>query len=367
MIPFLDLKTQHQKLKEEILEAWGGILETGWFVGGPWVEKFETEFAKMCQVDHCVSVSSGTSALIVALNALNIQPNDEVIMPANTFVATAEAVVLAGGTPVLVDCQWGTWNIDSDAVKRAITPRTAGIIGVHLYGQPCDIDSLKEITKMNDLWLLEDAAQSHFATYKNKLCGSLGDIAAFSFYPGKNLGSAGEGGAVVTNNTKLIKRAKKIREHGSEKKYYHELMGSNYRMPAVMAASLQIKLKYILEWTKSRRKNADLYLELLKDIKNIEIPSISDWANPVWHLFVLHVENSQEIANSLKDKGIATGFHYPIPIHLQPSFQFLGYKKGDFPNTEYNAEHCLSLPMFPELKETEIRYICEELKNVIQQ
>jgi len=366
MIPFLDLKTQHQNLKEEILQAWSDILEDGWFVGGPWVEKFETEFAEMCDVKHCVSVSSGTSALIVALRSLGVQPGDEVILPANTFVATAESVVLAGAKPVLVDCQPGTWNIDVDAVKGAITSRTVGVIGVHLYGQPFDVKSLKKITEENNLWLLEDAAQAHFATLDGEVCGSLADIAAFSFYPGKNLGSTGEGGAVLTNNADLFKRAKKIRAHGSEKKYYHELMGANYRLPAIMAAGLQIKLKHILDWTESRRRNANLYLELLKDTKGIKLPEILDGANPVWHLFVIHVQDSIKLAEILKTKGIATGFHYPIPVHLQPSFDFLGHERGDFPNAEYNSKHCLSLPMFPELTEEQIKYVCTELKNALK-
>jgi len=366
MIPFVDLKPQHKQIKEKLLEAWEDIVDNTGFVGGPWVNRLETQFAAMSGVQECVSVSSGTDALEVALRAFNVRPGDEIIVPANTFVATAEAVMLVGAVPVLVDCKEGTWNIDPVQVQRSVTNRTVGIIGVHLYGQPCDMDGLKDIASRHRLWVLEDSAQAHFASYKGKMCGSLGDAAAFSFYPGKNLGATGEGGAVTTNSTPLAERMGYIRNHGSSQKYVHDVLGNNSRMSSVIAASLAIKLDHILEWTEQRRTNAKLYMKHLYGTQGVTLPVVEEWAHPVWHLFVIHVEDRQGLQDFLKENGVATGFHYPVPLHLQRVFDNSGYTQGQFPNAEYNAKHCLSLPMYAELSSNDIEEVCDLIKRYMK-
>jgi dTDP-4-amino-4,6-dideoxygalactose transaminase len=365
MIPFVDLKPQHKQIKKQLLEAWEEILDCTGFVGGPWVDKLESRFGEMCGGVHCTTVSSGTDALEVALRALGVKPGDEVILPANTFIATAEAVLLIGAVPVLVDCKRGTWNIDPHRVEEAITGRTAGIIGVHLYGQPCDVDALNSLAEKHSLWVLEDSAQAHFATYKGRVCGSLANAAAFSFYPGKNLGATGEGGAITTTSDKVAQLTKGIRNHGSTKKYVHDVLGNNSRMSSVIAAALAIKLKYILEWTEQRRKNAALYTKLLTGTPGVELPVVEGWASPVWHLFVIHLDNPAEAHEYLKENGVASGFHYPLPLHLQNVFKEQYGAKGEFPNAEYNASHCLSLPMYAELSEEQIEKVCNVLKQYL--
>jgi dTDP-4-amino-4,6-dideoxygalactose transaminase len=365
MIPFVDLKPQHQQIKKQLLEAWEEIIDCTGFVGGPWLEKFETGFATLCDAQECVGVSSGTDALEVALRALGVKPGDEVIIPANTFVATAEAVLLVGASPILVDCRQGTWNIDPDRVREAVTSRTVGVIGVHLYGQPCDMDSLRAITGDFDLWLLEDSAQAHLATYKGQPCGSLGDAAAFSFYPGKNLGATGEGGAITTNDPSLATRMRELRNHGSSVKYIHKELGNNSRLSSVIAAGLAIKLDYIAEWTNCRRQNAALYMDLLADVPGLMLPRVETFADPVWHLFVVHLDNPKEAQAQLQAKGISTGLHYPVPLHLQEVFADRYAGRNLFPNTEHNASHCLSLPMYAELTAEQITQVCTELKKYL--
>jgi len=366
MIPFVDLKPQHRQIKEKLLEAWEEIIDCTGFVGGPWVDRLETQFAAMSGVDQCVAVSSGTDALEVALRAFNVRPGDEVIVPANTFVATAEAVMLVGAVPVLVDCKEGTWNINPLEVERLITTKTVGIIGVHLYGQPCDIDGLKNIASRHHLWVLEDSAQAHFATYKGKMCGSLADAAAFSFYPGKNLGATGEGGAVTTNISAFATHMRQLRNHGSAQKYVHDTLGNNSRMSSVIAASLALKLDHILQWTEQRRNNAKLYMNHLYGTPGVALPVVEEWAHPVWHLFVIHVEDRQGLQDFLKENGVSTGFHYPVPLHLQGVFENRRYTRGEFPNAEYNADHCLSLPMYAELSSSDIERVCELVKGYME-
>jgi len=367
MIPFVDLKPQHRQIKERLLTAWEEIIDCTGFVGGPWVDRLEAGFAELCDTTECIAVSSGTDALEVALRGLGVEPGDEVILPANTFVATAEAVMLVGAIPVLVDCKWGTWNIDPESVRAAITDRTAGIIGVHLYGQPCDMDALKEIAQERNLWVLEDSAQAHLATYKGSPCGSLGDAAAFSFYPGKNLGATGEGGAVTTNSTELANIIQQVRNHGSSEKYVHNVLGNNSRLSSVLAAGLAIKLDYIADWTKQRCDNAATYLEHLSDVPGLTLPVVEEWANPVWHLFVVHLTDPKDAQTFLKENGVATGLHYPTPLHLQEVLADSYGSLGQFPNAEYNASHCLSLPMYAELTQEQIVKVCDELKRYISQ
>jgi len=361
-VPFVDLQAQNSQVAEIILESWKEILASAGFVGGKFVKEFENLFAKTCNVSQCVTVSSGTDALHAALFALDVSPGDEVILPANTFIATAEAVQNLGGVPVLADCENGTWNIDPHKVKDVLTPKTVGIIGVHLYGNPCNINALRKISDRNNLWLLEDAAQAYMATLNESQCGSLADIAAFSFYPGKNLGATGEGGAVTTDNEKLANKVRMYVNHGSNKKYYHETRGTNARMPALIAASLCAKMNKISEWTENRRMAATYYLENIAN-DNILLPHNSQSASPAWHLFVVHCKNRDQLATYLNNHGVSTGMHYPIPIHLQPQFAEYGYRPGDFPCAEFNASHCLSLPMFETITHEQLQYVVDLLNR----
>jgi dTDP-4-amino-4,6-dideoxygalactose transaminase len=360
-VPFVDLRAQNSQVKNQILEMWSEILDTAGFVGGKYVKQFEDNFAKMCNTKHCIAVSSGTDALIAGLWALGVKPKDEVIVPANTFIATIEAVQNLGAIPILVDCEPENWNIDASQVKKVITEKTVGIIGVHLYGQPCDMEWLEGICKENNIWLMEDSAQGHLATLDDGVCGSLGNCAAFSFYPGKNLGATGEGGAVTTNDDTIAERVRMYISHGSKKKYFHVTHGTNARMSAVIAAGLCAKLEKIESWTESRRTLAKKYLAKITN-PEIQTPIIMNGANPVWHLFVVHTKNRSRLAEYLNEKNVSTGMHYPVPIHLQEQFGD-AYSKGDFPNAEYNAEHCLSLPMFETMSDEQLLYVVDALNE----
>ncbi len=355
-VPFVDLREQNAQVKYEILEMWSDILDTAGFVGGKYVKKFEDEFARICGVDHCVALSSGTDALTVGLWSLGVMPGDKVIVPANTFIATVEAVQNLGAIPVLVDCEKGTWNIDTERVEEKITEGVVGIIGVHLYGQPCDTRSLRNICDEHNLWLMEDSAQGHLATYRGDVCGSLGDIAAFSFYPGKNLGATGEGGAITTNDAGLAQRARMYINHGSVKKYHHVTFGMNARMSAVIAAGLCAKVSRIAEWTESRRRAAAFYMDQI-DNPRVKMPVIPNDMNPVWHLFVIHCQERDKLLEHLSRNGISAGMHYPIPVHLQKQMECYDYSEGDFPNSEYNASRCVSLPMFETITDEQLQHV----------
>lgn len=352
-IPCLDLKGQHEQIKEEVFSAFEQVYSNTAFSGGSFVEKFEKSFAEYLGVSHVVAVNNGTSALHLALMALGVGQGDEVILPSNTFIATAWAVSYVGACPVFVDCLKETWQIDPVLVEKAITKKTKAIIGVHLYGQPCDIDPLVEIARKYELAFVEDAAQAHGALYKGKKTGNFGHLACFSFYPGKNLGACGEGGAIVTNNSSYDKHLRKLRNHGSEQRYYHDELGFNMRMGGLEGSSLSIKLKYLDGWNDRRKKIAGKYLS---EIKN---PLICFQKHPenfqsVFHLFVVTVEKRDHFMKYLSDNGIFPGLHYPVPCHLQKAYEHLGYKKGDFPNAEYLSAHCLSLPMYAELTDDEV-------------
>ncbi len=370
-VPFLDLKAQYQKIKSEINIAINEVLESTSFILGKPVQEFENEFAKMHNVKHCIGLSSGTDGNHITLWALNIGPGDEVIVPANTFIATAWGATLCGAKPVFVDCHPESYNIAPEKVEQAITPKTKAIVAVHLYGQPADMDPLKEIAERYKIYLLEDAAQAHLAEYKGRKVGGLGISASFSFYPGKNLGAYGEAGAVTTNDDELAERFRMIRDHGSVKKYTHVLLGHNYRMESIQGAVLKVKLKYLEEWTEKRRQVAQKYRELLSDLEEIKLPTEMPYAKHVYHLFVIQVnlkpekrqETRDKLQKFLNDNGIGTGLHYPIPLHLQPCFKELGYKKGDFPVTEQLAEGGLSLPIYPELTDPQIEYVTEKIRE----
>lgn len=370
-VPFLDLKIQYQSIKDEVNPAIQNVIENTAFILGNAVSNFEKDFASAHSVKHMLGLSSGTDGNHIVLWALGIGPGDEVIMPANTFIATAWGATLCGAAPVFVDCHPETYNLDPAKVEAAITKKTKAIIAVHLYGQPADMKALKEIADKHKLYLVEDAAQSHFAEYDGKRIGSFGIAASFSFYPGKNLGAYGEGGAACTNDDALALKMKMIREHGQSQKYYHEMLGHNYRMEGIQGAVLGVKLKHLDKWTDGRRRAAKKYNELLSNVQQIVLPKEMHNVKHVYHLFVIRVkadgpERSKlrnELQNFLTAAGIGTGLHYAIPLHEQNCFKNLGYKKGDFPVTEELAETGISLPMYPELNDEQITYVCDKIKE----
>ena len=361
-ISCLDLKGQHQQVKKEIFEAFEKVYEKTAFSGGPFVEEFEKSFSSFCDTKYAMGVSNGTTALHLAMLALGIGAGDEVIIPANTFIATAWGVSHAGATPVFVDCASDTWEIDVTKIEEKITSKTKAIIGVHLYGQPFDIDGVAAICKKHNLKFIEDAAQAQGARYKGKPTGGFGEMACFSFYPGKNLGACGEAGGITTNHEKYAKHIQSLRNHGSVERYYHDEIGYNYRMGGLEGASLSVKLKYLQGWNDRRRAIAKRYLS---EIKNpaIKMQAQPDWADSVFHLFVVTTEDKDRFVKYLAENNINAAFHYPVPCHLQKAYADLGYKKDDFPNAEYLASHCVSLPMYAELTDEEAEYVI----NVINQ
>jgi len=362
-VPFLDLKRNYSTVKDEVLREVTEVLDSTQYILGPKVESFEKAFALCHDADYCYGTSSGTDANHLALWALGIGPGDEVIIPVNTFVATAWGITLCGATPVFADCHASSYNLDYEGIESKITSKTKAIIAVHLYGQAADMDSLRAIANRHSLFLVEDAAQAHLAEYKGKRVGTLGDVASFSFYPGKNLGAYGEGGAVMTNDAGIAHKLKLMRDHGSETKYQHVSYGHNYRMESIQGAILSVKLKYLQDWTDRRRAIAKRYCELLGDIKQIKLPEEMPYSRHVFHLFVIQVSERADVQKLLAEAGISTGLHYPIPLHMQACFSHLGHKLGDYPNAEALADNCLSLPIFPEMTDAELVYVCDHLRN----
>ena len=360
-IACLDLQEQHQQIKKEIFEAFEKVYEKTAFSGGPFVEEFEKTFANYTATKYCIGVSNGTVALHLAMLALGIGVGDEVIIPANTFIATAWGVSHAGATPVFVDCD-ETWNIDPSKIEAAITPKTKAVIGVHLYGQPFDIEHVKNICDKHKLFLVEDAAQAQGARYKGKTVGGFGEMACYSFYPGKNLGACGEGGGLTTNNVKYDMHLRSLRNHGSTVRYYHDEVGYNYRMGGLEGASLSVKLKYLEGWNNRRREIANQYRKNIRNAK-INMQSKPDWADGINHLFVITTENKDALVKHLADNNIVAAFHYPVPCHLQKAYAHLGYKKGDFPIAEYLAEHCISLPMYAELSDEDVQQVINTIEK----
>lgn len=361
-IGFLDLKEQYNQIKDEVFEEVQKVFANTAFTNGPSVKKFEEDFAEFCGVNHVVAVNNGTSAVHMALKALDIKQGDEVIVPANTFIATAWGVVYNNATPVFVDCTSDTWQIDPSKIEEKITPKTKAIVGVHLYGQPFDVDAVREIADKHKLFLVEDAAQAHGAYYKGKRAGNLADIASFSFYPGKNLGTFGEGGAVTTNNKEYADRISKLRNHASVNKYYHEEIGYNMRMGGLEGVVLHIKLKYIDKWNTRRKDIAKMYFEGITNSK-INMQTQPDSTDSVYHIFVITTENREALTKHLNNDNIFPGMHYPVPCHLQKAFTDLNYKEGDLPNAEYLARHCLSLPMYPELTDEKVKRVIDSINN----
>ncbi len=368
MIKFVDLQRQYHSIKSEIDKVVKDVLESSFFVLGPFTEEFERSFAKLHNVKYCITVSSGTSALYLIFKALGIGEGDEVIVPVNTFIATAEAISLNGAKPVFVEIDEKTYNIDSKLIENCITPNTKAIIPVHLYGQPAEMDDILKIAKKYNLYVIEDACQAHLAEYKGKRVGTFGIAAAFSFYPSKNLGSYGEGGAVITNNYELAEKIKMLRDHGSKQKYYHDIVGGNFRMSALQAAILNIKLKHLKEWTEKKRSIAYLYNQFLSEVDSILTPYELPYVKHVYHLYVVRILNKSrdEVRKKLLEMGIQTGIHYPIPLHLQKAYKSLGYKEGMFPIAEKCARQILSLPIYPELKNEEIEFVAQELRGILE-
>lgn len=362
-VPFLDLRTQYHSLKEEIDKKVLEVIDSTAYILGPEVQEFEKEFAEFIGAKYAIGVGSGTDALIVALRALGITTGDEVITVANTYIATAVAISAVGAKPVLVDIEAESYNIDPSKIERAITSRTKAIIAVHLYGQAADMDPIMEIAKRNNLYVIEDACQAHGTKYKGKNVGTIGDIAAFSFYPGKNLGAYGDGGIVVTNSDELAEIVNLNRTHGQKKKYYHEIVALNSRLDSLQAAILRIKLKHLSKWNEMRYNNAQLYTKLLADVPEVITPTQMIYSTHIYHLYVVRVSGRAKLQDFLNKNNIQTGIHYPIPIHLTDAYKSLGYGPGSFPITEEYANQILSLPMFPELTEEQIAYVVEKIKE----
>lgn len=362
-ILFVNLAAQHATIRSEIDAAIQQVLSRCNFILGSQVEEFEQAFAGFIGTEHAVGVSSGLDALRLALIALDIGPGDEVILPANTYIATALAVSATGARPVLVDCDPETYNIDVGLIEPAITPRTKAIIPVHLTGQSANMDPILEVADRRDLYIVEDAAQSHGTLYKGRPCGSIGTAGCFSFYPGKNLGAYGDGGAVTTSDAKLAERLRRLRNYGQRAKYQHVEKGLNARLDTLQAAILTVKLRYLPQWNKARAAHAEEYREMLTGVGDLAFQHREPYSTHIYHLFIIETEQRAALQEHLNMVGIDTGIHYPVPIHLQQAYTDLGYSKGDFPEAERLAEHMLSLPMYPELRSGQIRQVTEEIKG----
>lgn len=365
MIPFLDLKLPHQELREELQEAFTQVLDSGWFIQGTQLEAFENEYATFCGTKHCIGVGNGLDALHLILRAYNIGVGDEVIVPTNTYIATWLAASYAGATPIPVEPDERTYNINPALIEAAITPKTKAIMAVHLYGQPADMDAINSIALKYNLKVIEDAAQAQGAGYKGKLAGNLGHAAGHSFYPGKNLGALGDGGAITTNDDDLAYKLKVLRNYGSRIKYFNEVKGFNTRLDEMQAAFLRVKLRKLNEWNTRRKQIAAHYQENL-DASNLVLPFVPDWADPVWHLFVVRSKKRELLQSQLVDAEIGTVIHYPIPPHLQEAYAELGYGKGAYPIAEVIHEEILSLPIGPHLSMGAAKQISQKLGELSQ-
>lgn len=362
-VPFVDLHAQYLSIKEEIDDALARVINNSSYVLGREIEAFEEAFAEYVGARFCIGVSNGTAAIQLAVTACGLVADDEIIVPANTFFATAEAVSTAGATPVFVDADPLSYNIDVSKIERAITGRTRALMPVHLYGQAADLDPIFEIAEQHNLIVIEDAAQAHGSLYKGRRVGALGHAGCFSFYPGKNLGAYGEGGAVVTNDPDVARRMRLLRDHGSERKYHHEIIGYNSRLEGIQGAVLGVKLRHLDKWNGLRRLHAARYAVLMKG-SGLTLPTEMPYAEHVFHLYVVQSDSRDSLQKALDDAGVQTGIHYPVPIHLQPAYSFMGLKTGDFPEAEQQANRVLSLPMFPELTDDQITQVAEGCMSV---
>lgn len=383
-VPFMDLKRQYHKIKDEIDKAIHDTIESCAFVAGKKVTQFEYNFAKHCGVQHAIGVSSGTSALYAALKALGIGSGDAVITVPFTFIATVEAITLTGARPIFVDIDKESYNISCEKIERYIekscmwnskdkklvdknTKRTVRVImPVHLYGQIADMEQIMKIAEAYNLFVLEDAAQAHGALYKNRKAGSIGHFGAFSFYPSKNLGAYGQGGAVITSDAALAAKMRMLIDHGQKVKNYYTFEGWNFKMDGFQAAILDVKLKYLNDWNKIRRQHAQTYNSLLKDVDNVILPKEMPQREHIYHLYVIRNKNRDALQEYLRDAGVGSSIHYPLSLHVQDAYHYLGYKQGDFPNAEECAAEVLSLPMYPELTQKEIEYVCKEIRKWVK-
>lgn len=364
-VPFMDIKAANQALSSEIEQGFDRVLNSGWYILGNEVTKFEQEFANYCEVSHCVGVGNGLEALHLILRAYGIGIGDEVIVPANTYIATMLAVSYAGATPIPVEPDEQTFNLNPLLIETAITPRTRAIIAVHLYGQPADMDAIKAIASRYNLKVIEDAAQAHGARHKKRRVGSLGDAAGFSFYPGKNLGAMGDGGAITTNDTVLADKLRVLRNYGSRVKYVNDVKGFNSRLDELQAAFLREKLSKLDEWNERRKVIADHYFRELFD-SPLQLPAVAKWADPVWHLFVVRYSRRDDLQKQLQEAGIGTMIHYPIPPHLQVAYAEFGFVEGAFPITERIHKEVLSLPIGPHLPRSQFQKITDKIREVVR-
>lgn len=361
-IPFLDFKKMNQDVKAALLPSFENFIDSGWYILGNQVKQFESDYANFNKVKYCAGLANGLDALIVSLKALNIGVGDEVIVPSNTYIASWLAVSYVGATPVPVEPNLTTYNINPDLIETAITSKTKAIMPVHLYGQCCEMDAILAIATKHNLFVVEDNAQSQGALYNNKIAGSFGHINATSFYPGKNLGAYGDAGAITTDDETLLNKVMTIRNYGSNKKYYNEIKGINSRLDELQAGFLSIKLKHLNNWLTERNAIANLYNQQLANIGDIVLPKTAIGATHVYHLFVIRTVKRNELQTYLTENGIGTLIHYPLPPHQQQAYKELGYKKGDFPLAEQIANTCLSLPLYPGLTIDEISFICNTIK-----
>lgn len=361
-VPFVSFEPMHKEIKKEIIIKFKEVYERNWFIQGEEVKKFEREFAEFCGTKYCIGCGNGLDALYLILKAYGIGKGDEVIVPSNTYIATALAVSYAGATPVFVEPNLDTYNINPKLIEKAITNKTKAIIAVHLYGQPVDMDEINIIAQKYNLKVIEDSAQAHGSLYKNKKVGNLGDVSGFSFYPGKNLGALGDAGAVVTNNKDLAEKIRAIANYGSDKKYHHIYKGTNSRLDEIQAAFLRIKLRNIEKWNDNRRKTAEKYIKGINN-PNIIKPYESEYVKHVWHIFAVRVDRRDEFKKYLEYNGIGTMIHYPIPIHMQKAYKELKIREGTFPIAEKISNEVVSLPMWYGMSDEEISYVINIINN----
>lgn len=364
-VPFLDLKAHHDPIRAEVMAAMNEVIDVNAFAGGPWVAKFEEDYARYCRTKFCVGVGNGTDSLWFSLLALGVGPGDEVITAPMTFMATTEAITYAGAKPVFVDIDPRTYTLDPTKIERAITPRTKAIMPVHLFGQCAEMDPILDIARRRNLFVVEDAAQAQGSMYKGRPAGSMGQAGSFSFYPGKNLGAWGEAGGITTDDPALCEKMKMYREHGQKRKYYHDVVGWNGRMDGIQAAVLRVKLKYLDRANDGRRRAAQRYDQKLAGIRGLTLPVQAEYAHHIYHIYAVRVANRDDVMKQLGDRGIGTGIHYPVPVHLQAAYASLGHKRGDFPVSEECADTFVSLPMFPELTDAQIDTVVQALREVL--
>lgn len=362
-VPFLDLKAGYLEIKTELDDAYRRVMDSGWYIMGEELAAFEAEYADYCGARHCIGVGNGLEALHLILRAYGIGPGDEVIVPANTYIATWLAVSQCGARPVPVEPVESTYNIDPEQIEAAISSRTRAVMPVHLYGQAADMDRINDVAARYQLKVVEDAAQSHGALYRGRRTGSLGDAAGFSFYPGKNLGAFGDGGAVVTDDADVAARVRVLRNYGSQIKYHNEIKGYNSRLDEMQAAFLRVKLRYLDQWNQRRQMLAQRYLKGL-DQEIYRLPSVPDWAEPVWHIFAARTPIRNKVMQYLADMGIGTMIHYPVPPHLQPAYQELGMGEGNYPVSELIHREILSLPLWPQMSLSEQDHVIEVLNEI---